>query len=193
MNKEYFNSEQEYDFSDSDEALVSNFKIDHPDAYQITTKEQILKLVNYSSNYRKWYLEWKELRSSYSERPEFLGDSPEDLSEWRNLDAARQDLKIISRKWQTEINVKSKELRATIDKIQKQKEEKYRTLDPILVINMLNVNNLPDDDLLEIAVEKDETKVDELIREKVLSMQKRLYKEYKETGEFNHPILGKED
>jgi hypothetical protein len=193
MDEGKFSSDLSYDFSDTDEALIKCFRIDHPDATQITTRDQIMTLVNYSESFRKWYLEWKTLRTAYDERPAWIGESPEDLKLWKELEVERRLLKQCNQSWQAEINKASKDLRDVIDSVERKKKEKFRTLNPILAINMLNVNNLREKDLLQIALEPDLDKRDQLITKKVTDMQKHYFIQYKETKSVNLPFLEKED
>lgn len=192
MSKYFQNADAEYDFSNTDEALIQNFKIDHPDAVTITTKEQILTLVNLSDDFRSWYLEWKELRSSYDERPLFIGDSPEDLRLWRELTENRQELKKANKRWQDEINLESRKLRETVERVSKQREDYYSKLNPVVIISQINVNNLPREELLLVALEGDLDKRELLVEKFVLRMQKDLFKQYKDTGKVKFPWLEKE-
>jgi hypothetical protein len=152
-----------------------------------------MTLVNYSESFRKWYLEWKTLRTAYDERPDWIGESPEDLKLWKELEVERRLLKQCNQSWQAEINKASKDLRDVIDSVERKKKEKFRTLNPILAINMLNVNNLREKDLLQIALEPDLDKRDQLITKKVTDMQKHYFIQYKETKSVNLPFLEKED
>lgn len=190
---EYFNkNDVTYDFADTESALIQNFKIDHPDAVTVTTRDQILTLVNLSDDYRKWYLEWKELRNTFSERPSFIGDTPDDLRLWRELMEDRKQLKKANIGWTNQVNAKSRELRETIDRVERERKQYYESLNPVIVISLINVNNLPKDKLLSIALEGDLEKREELITKLVTEYQKEFFEKYKETGKVDFPWLKKE-
>lgn len=181
-----------YDFSDTDNALLTCFHIDHPHLSEIVTKQQVLDLVNLSPSFRSWYLRWKELRRVYNEKPSFLDDSEEDMKEWENLRTQQIKLREMERKWQKEVSDASKTMREVISSVEARKKDYYEKIPVLLVISKIGPEQLREQDLVKVALEGDKDKREALLSKFVLSTQKHYLRQYRETGSINNPFLKKD-
>jgi len=174
------------DYEDVD--LLGSFRETFPDLDRISTKEQVLYMVNINPGIRDWYFKFKQYRTTFLQKPDWLPSGKESLEDWAKLKDKLSSQKKLFRDWDARIESKSKALKAEIDEVTSLKNKYMKDLHPLLVIDSLNVNNLPASDSLEIAIEGDVKLRARLIDKKVLALREQYYAAY-QNGTFTNPYL----
>jgi hypothetical protein len=167
--------------------LLNSFRETYPDLDQVQTVKQVMVMVNLSDEIRDWYLDFKKFRSVFVEKPEWLPDDKGAINDWAKLQSKMLDQKSKIAAWERRITDKSKQLKDEIAVVESEKRNYFKNLDPMLVINSLTVNHLSKSDVLELALEGDEDKRNELMKNKVRKHKEMLYVKFKETNVFDNP------
>lgn len=186
------NDDMSFDYVISDNYkdidLIGSFHESFPELTAATTKEQILYMVNINPGIRDWYLKFKQYRSTFLVKPDWLPDDKEALENWAELKDKLTRQKKMFREWDSRIESKSKALKAEIHDVSQQKSAYMKDLHPLLVISSLNVNFLSASDALEIALVGDFKERERLIADKVRILQQSYYTGYI-NGNFTNPYL----
>jgi hypothetical protein len=180
---EYILSEDNEDID-----LVASFQESFPELDRASTKDQILFMVNINAGIRDWYFKYKQYRSTFLVKPDWLPNDKESLEDWAKLKDKLASQKKLFREWDTRIESKSKALKVEIDAVAGMKSKYMKELDPLLVIDSLTVNNLSARDALDIALEGDIDLRTKLMDEKVRLLKESYYAGYK-NGNFTNPYL----
>lgn len=175
------------DFSEVD--IVGSFRSAFPEMNKITTRDQVLLLVNLSDEVRDWYLDFKKFNATLTQKPDWLPATDESIKYWQRLKDGKLEIKEANVKWESRIAKASSALKLAISEVENEKKIYYKNLDPILVIDSFSVNNLPRKDLLEIALTGEEEQRSALIQDKVVKFKQSVFNKYIETGHFDNPYL----
>lgn len=175
------------DFSEVD--IVGSFRSAFPEMNKITTRDQVLLLVNLSDEVRDWYLDFKKFNATLTQKPDWLPATDESIKYWQRLKDGKLEIKEANVKWESRIAKASAALKLAISEVENEKKIYYKNLDPILVIDSFSVNNLPRKDLLEIALTGEEEQRSALIQDKVVKFKQSVFNKYIETGHFDNPYL----
>lgn len=183
---------EEFDYiltDDKDDIdLLMSFKESYPDLAAIGTKEQFLTMVNLNSGIRDWYLTYKKYRSTFLVKPAWLSSDKDSLDNWAKLQDKLASQKKMFRSWDVRIESKSIALKKEIEKVDAEKKQYMKTMDPLIAISSLTVNNLPVSDTLQIALEGDKDLRKILISSKVEKLKSSMYAALN-NGTFQNPFL----
>jgi hypothetical protein len=174
---------------DIDSRLLSDFKHYWPTLVGVSSKDQLLSLVNMNSGIREWYTHWNLLEAQAETFPDFLDKTNlKDLALFADLTADQVAYKAKCKNWQDRTNAASKVFKDTISGIEAEKAAAYAQLKPLHAISMVTVNQLPPESQLIIAGITDKQERSRRSAELILSYQKEL-KTQVDNGTFTNPFV----
>jgi hypothetical protein len=177
------------DFDGDQDYIVAEFKIAYPSVKSVDTTDKVLKLVSIDSDVRSWYIDVKKQRSISSSKPEWLESTRQHLDAWNKLDEKRAERKLKEANWSSEVEIKSKALKETVRKVEAERAKFFSSMDDLLIIDSISVNQLPINDKIELIQIEDDQERREFTKRKILTFQGQLFEEYINGGLKTDPFF----
>lgn len=175
------------DFVGYDKRIISDFKAYYPSVSTLESLPQLLRFISLNKEAMEWYKWWQTQDSIETTAPEWLPSDPESLKRWKDLQASMAALKTKERGWNERVARISDELKSVVATVGEERKAAILSLDPLLKINRVTVNELPFDEQITLAIIADDGKRREEGKKAVAAYQKKLYTALK-GGAFVDPF-----
>lgn len=140
------------DKAEQQNILMKEFLIAFPDVPQLYSHQQFLQLVGMNKEVRKWYLDYKSEISVEMTMPHWLKEIKGARDAWRKSEKSRLELSIKEKLWLDREAKAATILKKEIDSIRTERIEMYKTLDKLVIIDRLTVNELPRDRAIKVSL-----------------------------------------
>lgn len=152
----------------------------------VTSKEEIGAALMMSEKLRDWYLKYMKSRANSSLKPDWLESS--NLDEWINLQGKLEVHQKQLKEWDRATTNAISDLQRKIATIKNDKRRYYKKSEPLIIIHSLTVENLPTQQILELAMISDLQLRKEKEERLVSELKSHSYNELK-NNRFENPYL----
>jgi hypothetical protein len=154
----------------------------------ISSREQVLRLVNSSAEVGVWYKEWNRASALDVLTPDFVPTDTESQLEWQEALKASEDLKVKEKAFTQEIAVAAEALRKVVESVDSRRKSAIKILPNLIKIDRVSVNELPFEDQLILATVTDADDRKRQTKNLILNYKRRLYEAHK-ANSFVDPFV----
>jgi hypothetical protein len=158
-----------------EERILSDFHHYFPNTDKVDTLRRLQRLVGSSRKVAEWYKEWNKDKAEDALTPDWLPDTLKDQEAWQNALKTTSDLKTKEAGWNSRIAEKSAALKAVVKTVGEERAAYIKTLNNLVIIDRVSVNELPFEDQLVLTVIEDDEERRAKGKKLVKEFKKRLY------------------
>ena len=149
--------------------------------------EQILTAVRLSSEVEFWYYQYLEKKNFRDNQPQWINPDDTGLKNWSKLNKQLDNHEKRLADWNKQKITLISNLLKGLEGIKRDKLRYYKTIDPLLAIHSLTVENLPFSEMLEISSITDLGVRKRRQESLLLEFKKKQYQAYLD-GKFKNPF-----
>lgn len=132
--------------------IMADFRHYFPDTSTIVNLKQLLRLVGSSKKVAEWYKTWNSEKAADNLAPDWIPNTVEDQERWLAAVRSAEGLKTREIGWTNRVKEKADALKEVVKTVDSERKAYVNTLDPLVIIDRVSVNELPFTDQQTLAV-----------------------------------------